>query len=91
MENVKYTVTFKIVKPGARFYKNSDKNEIGHSIAGHIWYVLKRSDSNDVKSYGFQSATGTSPIGKGFISKLDDENYFEQDVRESITITSYYS
>ncbi len=39
MENVKYTVTFKIVDPGARFYKNSGKNEIEHSIAGHIGCV----------------------------------------------------
>ncbi|HHE3516029.1 hypothetical protein ROV36_06865 [Pasteurella multocida] len=39
MSDIKYTVTFKIVKPGARFYKNSDKNEIEHSIAGHIGCV----------------------------------------------------
>ncbi|HDR1565879.1 TPA: hypothetical protein QB435_002073, partial [Pasteurella multocida] len=77
MSDIKYTVTFKIVKPGARYY--NDSNEIEHSIAGHIWYVLERSDSNDVKSYGFQSATGKSSIGEGFISTLDDENYFAQD------------
>ncbi|MGC6359831.1 hypothetical protein ACNO7O_07340 [Bisgaard Taxon 45] len=39
MSDIKYTVTFKIITPGARFYIDADKNEIGHSIVGHIGCV----------------------------------------------------
>ena len=41
MDN-KYTVTFKMVRAGAPYWKDKEKGIIDYSDAGHLWYSLQR-------------------------------------------------
>ena len=84
MDN-KYTVTFKMVRAGAPYWKDKEKGITDTSAAGHLWYSLQKNNGAP-SSFGFQSENRAhwGLWDKGLPTREDDENYFKPD--DSITI-----